>query len=249
MSDYLWDKTGDADAEVERLEEMLGALRYRPQEFELPPEIEADKPEQRPRSFYQRASYARRVSYGAAAAALLLMLFLGLWPGVLRQQHSAGETERAASQPQPATQPPNVPLQQASSPGGDEQGEAMPSRVVTTGQVITTAGPRPDGLARRDGITAGSPRRNIRDEGRQTFAKRLAPVAPHERDGIARIKTRDAAGANLTAVAYTAAEQREAKSQLMYALRLTSAKLGEVQQKSRTSNDERIVPLQRNITR
>jgi len=30
---YLWDRTGEANGEVQRLEELLGTLRYQPQPF------------------------------------------------------------------------------------------------------------------------------------------------------------------------------------------------------------------------
>ncbi|MCA1591201.1 MAG: hypothetical protein LC754_00785, partial [Acidobacteria bacterium] len=97
MSDYLWDKSGETDAEVERLEELLGGLRYRPQEFELPPEIEAGEPEQRVRRFVFRTSFA------VVAAALLLMLFVGLWLGVLRHNGGTDETRIALRPEQVAT--------------------------------------------------------------------------------------------------------------------------------------------------
>ncbi len=34
--DYLWDKTGEPDREVQRLEELLGTLRYQPKPLVLP---------------------------------------------------------------------------------------------------------------------------------------------------------------------------------------------------------------------
>ena len=40
MSDYLWDKTGEREEEVERLEGLLGNLRYKPRPLELPAEVE-----------------------------------------------------------------------------------------------------------------------------------------------------------------------------------------------------------------
>ena len=36
MSDYLWDKKGEPDAEVARLEALLGAFRHEPRRLELP---------------------------------------------------------------------------------------------------------------------------------------------------------------------------------------------------------------------
>lgn len=34
--DYLWDKSGEPDPEIQKLEEMLGTLRYQPQALKLP---------------------------------------------------------------------------------------------------------------------------------------------------------------------------------------------------------------------
>lgn len=34
--DYLWDKTGQPDPEIQKLEEILGTLRYQPRPLELP---------------------------------------------------------------------------------------------------------------------------------------------------------------------------------------------------------------------
>jgi hypothetical protein len=34
--DYLWDKTGQPDPEIQQLEEILGTLRYQPKPLELP---------------------------------------------------------------------------------------------------------------------------------------------------------------------------------------------------------------------
>ena len=34
--DYLWDKTGEPDPEIQQLEEILGTLRYQPKPLEIP---------------------------------------------------------------------------------------------------------------------------------------------------------------------------------------------------------------------
>ena len=35
-ADYLWDKTGEPDPEVQQLEEILSTLRYQPRPLEIP---------------------------------------------------------------------------------------------------------------------------------------------------------------------------------------------------------------------
>lgn len=67
--DYLWDKSGEPDSEIEQLEELLGNLRYRRPTEGLP--LPAHAPV-RPRSAFAPSL--------AIAAALLLMLgAAGLW--------------------------------------------------------------------------------------------------------------------------------------------------------------------------
>jgi hypothetical protein len=39
--DYLWDKSGPPDPEVQQLEEILGTLRYEPKPFEIPRDVAA----------------------------------------------------------------------------------------------------------------------------------------------------------------------------------------------------------------
>ena len=67
--DYLWDKSGQPDPEIQKLEEILGTLRYQPKPLELP--------------------VSRRRSYFpllAIAASLLLALFAaGIWLRVRNQ--------------------------------------------------------------------------------------------------------------------------------------------------------------------
>lgn len=74
MSDYLWDKSGEAEPEVERLEELLGTLSHRPREGGLPDALIAHfRP--RPLSHWSEL---------AAAAILILMGLAGLWMGLER---------------------------------------------------------------------------------------------------------------------------------------------------------------------
>ena len=65
--DYLWDKSGPPDPEKQRLEEILGSLRYQPKPFEVPSNVAV----LRPRNY---------VPVLAIAATLLLALLAGgIW--------------------------------------------------------------------------------------------------------------------------------------------------------------------------
>jgi hypothetical protein len=72
--DYLWDRSGEPDPEVQQLEEILGTLRYQPRALEIPAGIQVGR-----ESRFFRGS-APRLAIAAAIAALLfgLGLFLGL---------------------------------------------------------------------------------------------------------------------------------------------------------------------------
>ncbi|HYX29679.1 MAG TPA: hypothetical protein VE863_14025 [Pyrinomonadaceae bacterium] len=63
---YLWDKTGEPDAGVQQLEELLGTLKYQPQPLEIPATISL----RRKRPF---------IPLAVAAAIALLMIGTALW--------------------------------------------------------------------------------------------------------------------------------------------------------------------------
>ena len=82
MSNYLWDKSGEADADVEELEELLGTLGFKADAV-LPPESLISRV--RPRS-------SAHWSEMAAAAALILVSILSLWVGLRRLNDVQGVT-------------------------------------------------------------------------------------------------------------------------------------------------------------
>ena len=70
--DYLWDKTGEPDPEIERLEQVLGTLRYKPKPFQIPSEAPA------------HSSSRFRALLAIAAAMSALIVAAGLWLSVHR---------------------------------------------------------------------------------------------------------------------------------------------------------------------
>lgn len=75
-NDYLWDRSGEADAEVQELEDVLGTLRYQPRRLELPAEVQ---PAPRSRFF---------VPLAVAATIALMILAAGAWIRFDRHQVS-----------------------------------------------------------------------------------------------------------------------------------------------------------------
>ena len=72
--DYLWDKSGEPDPEIQRLEEILGTLRYQPKPFEVP----RDVPVPRRRSHFPLLAIA--------ATLLVALLAGGIWLRVRTRQ-------------------------------------------------------------------------------------------------------------------------------------------------------------------
>lgn len=64
---YLWDRTGEPDPEIQKLEELLGELRYQPRPLHIPDNITVG----RRRSFY--------LPMTIAAAVLLVAILSALW--------------------------------------------------------------------------------------------------------------------------------------------------------------------------
>ena len=65
--DYLWDKSGPPDPEIQKLEEILGTLRYQPKPFEIPRDVYVPR----------RPNYFPLVAI--AATLLMALLAGGIW--------------------------------------------------------------------------------------------------------------------------------------------------------------------------
>jgi hypothetical protein len=259
MSDYLWDKTGARDAEVERLEDLLGQLRHRPQPFTLPDELTTagahnaaasgvEEAEATRAPFGGRALPARRHvrTSWLAVAAVLLLAFVALALALLRTG-TTGSSQQSA--PQVSVEN-SQQRQQQQSAGNQQQyvgqQEGMPSNQPAPLPTQDNVTPSRNAVA-----TAGAPEK--RDE--QVIAGGLAKenrrgrqLAPKERQpGLVakREQPRPTRGAatNTSGSVTPASRQANpndlplearlaAKEQLMYALRLTSSKLSEVRAKT-----------------
>ena len=98
--DYLWDRTGEPDPDIQQLEEILGTLRYQPQPLEIPAGLRVGSE----RSFFRRLAPRLAV----AATIVMLLLGLGLWLGLQRLQRSQPSEivkTGGASKPNPAAAP------------------------------------------------------------------------------------------------------------------------------------------------
>ena len=88
--DYLWDKTGEPDPEIQQLEEILGTLRYEPKPLELPQDLLTPR---RRRNYFPLLAIA--------ATVLLALLAAGVWLRVRTQSES--QPQQASVTPAPST--------------------------------------------------------------------------------------------------------------------------------------------------
>ena len=92
---YLWDRSGEPDPEVQKLEEILGTLRYQSQALRIPKDIRVGP----------RRSFFRTMAIAAVIA--LLAVLLGLWFSFHRRQTApALEAKRDSQVDQRTTTPP-----------------------------------------------------------------------------------------------------------------------------------------------
>ena len=97
--DYLWDKTGQPDPEIQQLEEILGTLRYQPKPLALPEDLRVP----------QRRNYFPLLAI--AASLLLALLAGGIWLRV-RSRNDAPPQQARVESPTPI-QAPQAPVNES----------------------------------------------------------------------------------------------------------------------------------------
>jgi hypothetical protein len=218
MNDYLWDKSGEPDAEVERLENLLGNLRQERRPLELPPEIFVAHPRRRAAWFPY-----------AAAAALALAALAGFWSFLAYRQNVttgsrtiANASSEKTTEKTTATTTPNNAIRETVTASNDHEG-AQPK------EVKEQSAPE----KRHEQTPRVVPERKIRQ-----FVARRAPKRRENLDE--REETRGTSRINQLVASER--ERQTAKEQLMLALQLTSEKLRDVQRKTQTTNSQGTKP-------
>ena len=97
--DYLWDKTGQPDPQIQQLEDILGTLRYQPKPLALPNDLRVP----------QRRNYVPLVAI--AASLLLALLAGGIWLRVRSRDEAPKQQARVEepSTPKPEEKPNRAP--------------------------------------------------------------------------------------------------------------------------------------------
>jgi hypothetical protein len=138
-NNYLWDRSGEPDPEIQKLEEILGTLRYQPQPLEIPHPIQVG----RRRSFFP--------AMAIAAALALFAVLLGLWFGFHRRQITPAleaqhdkQIDQQVNAPQPpqsvpGKQPSQAAAVQSPKPAVIEKRSAAPRNLLARNQ---SRGPR-----------------------------------------------------------------------------------------------------------
>lgn len=226
MSDYLWDKTGEPDEEVERLEALLGTLAHRPRPLALPArDAHAANAAGRPSRLF--------APWALAAAAALLVAALAGAAALLRSRETPASKEAAVSN---ETRPSRVEAAPEKSPEGAKREERPAAPESARG------GASKDG---RVAVESKDERIAVEDFPRGSRAAKGARLASAQRrqkvpSPPARVVAADGGGTALEAMSAAGgapslfeSTRLMTKEQLVYALRLTGAKLRDVRQKTR----------------
>lgn len=231
MNDYLWDKSGEPDPAIERLEELLGSRRYDGEPLRLPSEAVVAAP----RRSYGFGFYTRRVAAASVAAGLTLAMIGGVWLNRLRD--SAANTDSA--------------LRTVSTSRMTMRGEEIAGAPLQSGGNPSHAQFKPEVDDPIEGARISLPRHRSRaafgttkDKSKVLIVRTTPETSMRRERTHATTQTAQVRGAMPSGGAYNAGiasrmrqidEQRNAKEQLMFALRLTSTKLSVARDKTQTA--------------
>jgi hypothetical protein len=220
MNDYLWDKKGEPDAEVERLEALLGSFAHEPRRLELPAEAATHEPRARWRLPFAPRLFAPAALLAAAALVVASVLVASVF---LRARVTTLDEHAAAPQS-------SRPKEEQPAPREDERAMLEP--------------PTPARASKGAGKVEGAAVVNLPNIARQKKAtqpavvvrrqQKRSPAAESFKDGTdegGRL-TLEAMSARGGPSAFVENARLLTKEQLVYALRLTGAKLRDVRQKA-----------------
>lgn len=216
MSDYLWDKQGEPDAEVARLEALLGAYAHEPRPLALPAELAA--PGRQPARllpFSTRLRASRLFAPAAlVAAAALLVASVFVASLLLRARvPTGGEQVRSAPTPPAGAVKDETPSSAVAIKGG-----RVDKKVVEK----VTVEPLPRVVRRRKEVqVAATPGRRPKPAAAETLTG-----GPGAGLTLEAMSTRGGASSLVENTRLLT------KEQLVYALRLTGAKLRDMREKA-----------------
>jgi hypothetical protein len=140
--DYLWDKTGEADPEIEHLERVLGQLRRQCTDHDLLPALENLPRRQQPRLFSKGLALAAGLAFAALALGAAMVL-QRQWK--MQNGSNTSVVMVNPGSPEPATAPVYTPVNRATeTPKQDEETTTttIGVPVINPRRVATPARPR-----------------------------------------------------------------------------------------------------------
>ncbi|HWS89878.1 MAG TPA: hypothetical protein VN282_23120 [Pyrinomonadaceae bacterium] len=216
MSDYLWDKKGEPDAEVARLEALLGAFGHEPRTLALPAEATPEPRASGLLPFVSRLRASRLFAPAAlAAAAALVVASVVVAFAFLRAQRTAARSAAEVTLSFPPGAKGKKAVDEATPAGVRAVEEKAEGEKV---KVVAGSLPRPE-RRRKDVQVAAAPGRRQRQ---------LPTVETAKGAGL----TLEQMGTSYGASTLVQNTRLLAKEQLVYALRFTGAKLKDVQEKA-----------------
>ena len=138
-NNYLWDRSGEIDPDIQQLEETLGTLRYQAQSLRIPTSLQIG----RRRSFYPLLSIAATIA--------LVAIALGLWfafkqrqaPSLdVRQNSQPAPKQVEKPEPPPERQPQQAVVNPGSKPAVTQRRHREPVRTLTAGYKVRPPAPR-----------------------------------------------------------------------------------------------------------
>jgi cytoskeletal protein RodZ len=136
-NNYLWDRSGEIDPDIQQLEETLGTLRYQAQPLQIPTSLQNG----RRRSFYPLMAIAATIALAAIA--------LGLWfafkqhqvtPPFEVKQNSQPASPQIEKQPAPPErQPDQAVVNPNSKPAVIQKRHREPARTLAARSIRTPA--------------------------------------------------------------------------------------------------------------
>jgi hypothetical protein len=138
-NNYLWDRSGEIDPDIQQLEETLGTLCYQPQPLRIPAHLQIE----RRRSFYPLMAIAATIA--------LVAIALGLWfafkqrqvtrPLDVRQNAQPVPKQIEKEQPQPKRQPDQAVVNPASKPAVIQRRYRQPARTLAARYKVRAPAP------------------------------------------------------------------------------------------------------------
>ena len=218
MSDYLWDKKGEPERDVTRLESLLGSFAHEPRSLEWPAETAEPAPTRATLlPFVSRARTSRLFAAAALAAAATLLVASLLAANAFLRARVPVNAERAAAQKSlPLPQPPAPPETQramlTAPPGEGEVKDAPPA----------------SGFKVKDEKVLVEPLKRV---ARRPKEVQLVSVPPRPKVPGAG-STPEAMSTQGGASSFVDNARLLTKEQLVYALRLTGAKLKDIRERA-----------------